>query len=68
MLTYWIENASISTITFTNADLRVNWGLITFDEEDCFLRKHKIFKRHVYFICAGIDLILNVGWALTIST
>ena len=31
MLTYWIVSASISTITATNADLRVNWELITFD-------------------------------------
>jgi hypothetical protein len=64
---YWIASACISTITGTNADLRADWGVISLDKEDCLLRKYKYFPRGVYFFCAGLDLLLNVGWALTIS-
>lgn len=68
LMTYWIMSATISTLTGTNADLRADWGIISLDEEDCLLRKYKMFKRWVYFLCAVIDLLLNVVWALTIST
>jgi hypothetical protein len=67
-LYYWIVSACLSTLTGTNADLRADWGIISLDEEDCLLRKYKMFPRGVYFFCAFIDLILNIGWALTISS
>jgi hypothetical protein len=67
-MNYWIISASISTLTGTNADLRADWGIISLDKEDRLLRKYKMFKRWIYFFCAGVDLLLNVVWALTIST
>ena len=68
LMKYWIISASISTLTTTNSDLRADWGVISLDKEDCLLRKYKMFKRWIYFFCAGLDLLLNVVWALTIST
>ena len=68
LLNYWIVSATFSTIIGTNADLRADWGIISFDKEDCLLRRHKMFQRWVYFLCAGLDLLLNIAWALTIST
>lgn len=64
---YWLVSAAFSTIAGIQADLRADWGLISFDEEDCILRKHKYFPRATYFIVSAIDIVLNVGWVLTIS-
>jgi hypothetical protein len=64
---YWLVSAALSTIASIQGDLRANWGFISFDEEDCLLRKFKVFPRAVYFIASGLDMLLNVGWVLTIS-
>lgn len=57
----------MSTIAGIQADLRADWGFISFDKEDWILRKYKLFERRTYFIVTVIDIILNVGWILTIS-
>lgn len=65
--TYWIVSAIFSTIAGIQADLRADWGLISFDKEDCILRKYKMFPRATYFIVSAIDIVLNIGWVLTLS-
>lgn len=57
----------MSTIAGIQADFRADWGIISFDKEDCILRKYKLFERKVYYIVGVIDIILNIGWILTIS-
>jgi hypothetical protein len=47
--------------------LRADWGFFSYDKEDWILRKYKKYPRKVYFIVAFLDIILNIGWALTIS-
>lgn len=67
LLTYWLVSAALSTLTGIQADLRADWGLISFDSEDCILRKYKTLPRSVYFAVAAVDIVLNVGWVLTVS-
>ena len=50
-----------------NADLRADWGFVSYDKEDWLFRKYKKYPRKIYFMLAGLDIILNIGWALTIS-
>jgi hypothetical protein len=64
---YWVVSAVLSTLAGIQADLRADWGLLSFDAEDCLLRRYKGFPRSVYFLVAGVDVVLNVGWVLTIS-
>jgi hypothetical protein len=66
-LTYWIVSAGLSTIASIHADLRADWGLISCDKEDPILRRYKYFPRATYFIASVINMILNIGWVLTIS-
>lgn len=67
LLTYWLVSAALSTLAGIQADLRADWGLISFDREDCILRKYKTLPRGVYFMVAVVDIVLNIGWVLTIS-
>jgi hypothetical protein len=67
LLVYWIISAIIATFAGLNADVRADFGLISFDEEDCLLRKYKRFPRATYFIVVVIDFFLNVGWVFSVS-
>lgn len=67
LLVYWIISAIIATFAGLNADIRADFGLISFDKEDCILRKYKRFPRATYFIVAIIDFFLNVGWVFSVS-
>jgi hypothetical protein len=67
LLVYWLISAALSTLAGIQADLRADWGFISFDPEDCILRRYKTLPRSVYFTVAGVDIVLNVGWVLTVS-
>lgn len=67
LLVYWIISAIIATFAGLNADIRADFGLISFDEEDCLLRKYKRFSRATYFIVVVIDFFLNIGWVFSVS-
>lgn len=67
LLTYWIISAIMATIAGINSDIRAIWGLISFDSEDCILRKTKTMPRSVYFAAMIADVILSVGWVFTVS-
>lgn len=67
MLIYWIVSAAIATYTGVQADYKADWGIISFDEEDCLLRKNIHYKRSTFFFWAIVDAILNVAWVLTVS-
>lgn len=67
LLIYWIISAIIATFAGLNADIRADFGLISFDKEDCLLRKYKRFPRPTYFIVVVIDFFLNIGWVFSVS-
>lgn len=67
LLVYWIISAIIATFAGLNADIRADFGLISFDKEDCLLRKYKRFPRATYFIVVVIDFFLNIGWVFSVS-
>lgn len=67
MLNFWIVVGSFATLARTNAEVRADWGLISFDEEDCLLRKHKQFRNIVYYVAMIANPIFDVAWVLTIS-
>lgn len=67
LLTYWIVSAAISTITGIHADFKADWGMLSFDGEDCFLRKNLHYKRSTFYFWCVVDAILNVTWVLTVS-
>ena len=67
LLIYWIFSAAIATLAGINADFRADWGIFSFDEEDCLLRKYLFFKRKTYLVWGIVDAVLSIGWILTIS-
>jgi hypothetical protein len=64
---YWIVAASISTLAGINAEVRADWGVISFDPTDCLVRKYKRFSRPVYLIAIAANIVLSIAWVLTIS-
>lgn len=67
LFAYWIVSAILATFAGLNADIRADFGLVSFDEEDCLLRKYKRFPRVTYFILVIIDFFLNIGWVFSVS-
>jgi hypothetical protein len=66
-LVYWLISAGIATISGLNTDFRADWGLITFEEENCFLRKYLRFPKAFYYVVMSFNVLLILGWVLTIS-
>lgn len=67
MLVYWIISAGISTIAVTNAEVRADWNIGNFNKEDGLVRYVRVFSPCVYYVCAIVDLFLNIAWTLTIT-
>jgi hypothetical protein len=67
LMVYWIFSAAIGTLANINADFRADWGILSFAEEDCLLKKYTYFSRKTFLVWGIIDAFLNVVWVLTIS-
>lgn len=63
---YWLISAALSTIFGIQADLRADWGFFWIDKGFA-LRRFLGFPRITYFILIPVDIVLNIGWVLTIS-
>jgi hypothetical protein len=67
LLIYWIVSTALSTLAGIQADFRADWGLFGIDKEDMILRKYIYFPRSSYFVMGAINIVLKIGWILTIS-
>lgn len=63
---YWLISAALSTIFGIQADLRADWGFFWIDK-GFTLRRFLGFPRITYYILIPVDIVLNIGWVLTIS-
>jgi hypothetical protein len=63
---YYVISITISTISGLNADYRADWGLISLNKGDWFLRDKKLFQNKIYYIFMAIDILLSILWTVSI--
>jgi xenotropic and polytropic retrovirus receptor 1 len=64
----WLAVACIATLYALAWDIKMDWGLLSWDPQCRLLRRRRMFRfTWFYYTCIAVNTVLRGAWVLTVS-